>query len=167
MSRHGDPCSERPRGVRGAGACTQLANGATCSTNGECASASCVDGVCCNSPCTGLCQACTAAKKGAGANGACGAIVAGIDPDNECPGADVCSAGACKELNGSACSAATECLSGNCIDGVCCNTACGALCQACNIAGSIGTCANVPAGSDPASECAGAVNCNGAGACGS
>lgn len=38
----------------------------------------------CDAACTGACVACTAAKKGSGADGACGAIAAGTDPDTEC-----------------------------------------------------------------------------------
>ena len=67
------------------GACLPpQSNGATCAAASQCASGFCVDGVCCNAACTGLCQACTTAKKGGGANGTCGAIGAGSDPDNEC-----------------------------------------------------------------------------------
>ena len=63
------------------------------------------DGVCCNVACAGLCSACTAAKKGGGADGACGSIAAGTDPDGECAeqGANSCGtdgagdgAGACR-----------------------------------------------------------------------
>jgi hypothetical protein len=73
-----------------------FANGTACSRNGECAFGNCVDGFCCNSTCAGLCQACSAAKKGTGANGTCGSIIAGSDPDNECAGAMVCNgAGGC------------------------------------------------------------------------
>lgn len=69
------------------GACvTALANGATCTIGSQCASGFCVDSVCCNSICNSTCVACTAAKKGSGANGTCGNIVAGTDPDNECNG---------------------------------------------------------------------------------
>src|SRR5262245_56576842 len=45
--------------------------------------------------------------------------------------------------NGSSCSIANQCASKFCIDGVCCDTACGGTaidCQACNQAGSVGTC---------------------------
>lgn len=59
-------------------------NGAACMNAGECQSGFCIDGVCCNSSCTSTCQACSAAKKGAGADGTCGPVVAGADPDNEC-----------------------------------------------------------------------------------
>lgn len=67
----------------GAGACLKE-NGQTCTSNGQCASTFCVDGYCCNNACTGLCQACSAIKKGSGANGTCGYIASGTDPDNEC-----------------------------------------------------------------------------------
>ncbi len=42
----------------------------------------CVDGVCCNSTCTGSCEACNVA----GAEGTCAPIPTGTDPDGECPG---------------------------------------------------------------------------------
>jgi hypothetical protein len=43
------------------GGCRQ-ANGTACATSSQCASWFCVDGVCCDSACTGVCQACSAAK---------------------------------------------------------------------------------------------------------
>lgn len=52
---------------------------------------------------------------------------------------------------GSTCSQDDECHSEICVDGVCCDTACGGGatddCQACNVSGSEGTCSPVPAGS--------------------
>jgi hypothetical protein len=145
------------------------ANGTACTLGGECASGNCVDGFCCNTACAALCQACSAAKKGSGANGACGNIFAGGDPDNECPGAEVCNgSGACRKINGSICTLGSECLSGNCVDGFCCNTACAGPCQACSNAktgGANGTCTPIPDGQDPDNECAGTSVCNGAGGC--
>ncbi|MBN2196750.1 MAG: MYXO-CTERM sorting domain-containing protein [Polyangiaceae bacterium] len=56
-----------------------------CLGDGDCPSGHpCVDGVCCDSACTGACQACSAFAKGEGTNGACGTVVAGRDPDREC-----------------------------------------------------------------------------------
>src|SRR5205814_113300 len=41
-------------------------------------------GVCCDTACNGVCQACTAVKKGSGADGVCGPVPNGADPDNDC-----------------------------------------------------------------------------------
>jgi hypothetical protein len=41
---------------------------------------------------------------------------------------------------GMPCAAGAECVSGLCVDGVCCNTACDKGCQACDLAGNPGTC---------------------------
>ena len=57
---------------------------APCAAASACGSAFCVDGVCCNSPCTGPCLACSAAKKGAGLDGACEPVQTGTDPDDDC-----------------------------------------------------------------------------------
>lgn len=39
-----------------------------------------------------------------------------------------------------ACASSTECTSGFCVDGVCCDAACDGQCEACDLAGSEGTC---------------------------
>lgn len=48
---------------------------------------------------------------------------------------------------GDGCALATDCQSGFCADGVCCDSACGAAndCQMCNAPGSVGTCVLAPA----------------------
>jgi hypothetical protein len=61
---------------------------------------------------------------------------------------------------GNPCGGDAQCQSGQCVDGVCCNTACAGTCQACDLAGSPGTCAMVSNGADPDLEC-GAVSCTG------
>jgi hypothetical protein len=72
-----------------------LLNGQACASGAQCASGFCADGVCCNTSCSGICMACTAAKKGSGSDGTCGPVQAGTDPDNEC--ALACNgAGACQ-----------------------------------------------------------------------
>ena len=75
--------------------------------------------------------------------------------------------------NGSGCSMASQCASGRCVDGTCCNTDCSGACQACDVAGSVGTCTPAPAGQDPDNECAEQPastcgrdgTCDGSGAC--
>ena len=59
--------------------------GKPCGMNLDCTSGHCVDDVCCDTACDGLCAACTSTKKGGGDDGACGFIGATKDPDNECP----------------------------------------------------------------------------------
>jgi hypothetical protein len=70
--------------------------------------------------------------------------------------------------NGAACTAATQCASGNCVDGVCCGSASCGSCQACNLPGSAGACAAVAAGvTDPRGVCAnqGPATCGTNGLC--
>jgi hypothetical protein len=75
---------------------------------------------------------------------------------------------------GAACASNHECTTGECIDGVCCATACGNACTSCALPGQVGTCAPVPAGMvDPQARCAMTDvstcgldgTCDGAGAC--
>ncbi len=116
-------------------------NGAPCTNPGECASALCVDEVCCDTPCAGSCEACTAALKGSGADGACDAIDAGkgARPAGACPDAGPASCG----TNGT-CDGARACAR------YAASTACGGT-----------VCADDPGGT---SSIAGAL-CDGAGAC--
>lgn len=125
-----------------AGSCkAKKTNGTACGAAHECSSGFCPaqDGVCCDSACTGTCMACSAAKKGSGADGVCGAVPDGADPDAECPnpppfscGFDgMCNgAGACRTFakSGVACADSTSCTAGeqkgkacdgagNCVDG--------------------------------------------------
>jgi hypothetical protein len=80
--------------------------------------------------------------------------------------------------NGDACAVASDCLSGFCTEGVCCDTACASVCQSCLASrkgtGSDGTCGFVAGGGAdaqcPAMMCvvpqgAGPGACNGSGAC--
>jgi len=55
--------------------------------------------------------------------------------------------------NGTVCSSGIYCASTYCIDGYCCDNACDYTCVACDVAGSIGACTNVPVDTDPAIEC--------------
>ncbi|HEY0711135.1 MAG TPA: hypothetical protein VGF45_00555, partial [Polyangia bacterium] len=61
----------------------------------------------------------------------------------------------------------SACASGMCVDGFCCNSACGGACQACDVSGREGTCTPVPKGQDPDDDCARdpASTCNLDGTC--
>jgi len=64
-----------------------LADGSPCTPLSAplCDSNQCADGVCCNTACTGPCQACSSSAKGGGIDGVCDFVVDGIDPSSECP----------------------------------------------------------------------------------
>ena len=69
---------------------------------------------------------------------------------------------------GTACAAGSECASGLCVDGNCCNSACDTACHVCNAPGKAGTCSPVDGVADPRGKCP-TGGCNGscnAGACG-
>ena len=158
-------------------------NGQVCGSFGECASGHCADGVCCDTDCNDVCKSCIVTGK----RGACTNVPAG----NEDPvGAPPCASdtsqgrscdgnGVCldvKKDNGQPCTAGKQCTSGNCIDGFCCESACGSLCMACANAKTgqtNGLCRAVTGGTDPDAECAQSAQstcgtdgmCNGSGAC--
>jgi hypothetical protein len=87
--------------------------------------------------------------------------------DAGCAGGFRCELGECKVLlpDGTVgCKYGTQCQSGFCADGVCCDRACTGACETCGG----GTCATVADGSDPKKACARDVGCGGAcvgGAC--
>jgi hypothetical protein len=92
-----DPDEECGAGVcDGAGIC-KLLNGEPCRSGIECVSGNCPveDGVCCDTMCSGTCEACVVSKTG-DSDGICSPVLAGTDPDEECNGIEVCNgAGAC------------------------------------------------------------------------
>lgn len=69
-----------------------LANGAACTANDECSGNTCVDGVCCNVPCAGECEACDVA----GSSGVCSPVVgAPHGARAACAGTGTACGGAC------------------------------------------------------------------------
>src|SRR5262245_12895613 len=63
--------------------------------------------------------------------------------------------------NGQSCMAPSDCASGFCSDGVCCNMACspGNPCMACNLPGLVGSCRPAQIGTDPRGLCPGSGPC--------
>lgn len=123
------------------------ASGAACAQAAACASGFCADGVCCDTPCTGSCEACSAARKGSGADGLCGPVPPELAPDDECV-----------LVEGQRCTSASQCLEGFCADGYCCDRPCAGQCEACDVEGSVGQCVAVtgaPHGGSRASCAAG------------
>jgi hypothetical protein len=160
-----------------AGTCgNTCAPGKQCNVDTDCGTGHCADGVCCNSSCTGTCQACSAAKKGSGVDGTCGSITLGLQDANAtstCLGNNACDgANHCKKIDGQTCSLNSECVNGSCADGVCCNTACTGTCLACSAlkkgGGVDGVCGNIPVNQPDnvaTATCTGASACDGAGNC--
>lgn len=68
---------------------------------------------------------------------------------------------------GQACQAATECETGFCAAGFCCDAACGGPCESCGVPGNEGVCRLFEAGTDPKDACPdeGAASCGGDGMC--
>jgi hypothetical protein len=79
----------------------------------------------------------------------------------------------CLKAIGATCGGGNECMSGDCVDGVCCENACGGTCMSCRNSAhgaGEGRCRAVRSGSDPNNECNDGTcrtgTCNGSGACG-
>ncbi|MDF3070349.1 MAG: Kelch repeat:Kelch precursor [Polyangiaceae bacterium] len=150
----GAPAGARPAcaGVAGdscAGACDGKLR-ATCSyPAGEvsCRDASCSAGkATVVAHCTGA-GSCAPEQTVTCENGCEGAICAGDAclVDRDCEALERCIAGTCAPQagNGEACGAASDCDSGFCIDGVCCDRACDGQCEACDNVKAPGVCSPV------------------------
>jgi hypothetical protein len=96
--------------------------------------------------------------------------------DSDCVSPAKCEEGSCgKKPLGGTCQTGTDCQTGICAQGFCCNVDCSGTCQSCAIPGYEGTCKPVPSGMlDPEATCIKAATpdtcgldgmCNGAGAC--
>ncbi len=169
----------KPR--RGQGAVCDAQAGADCLVTGcrVCTTGNCEDGYCCNTTCSGACDVCNAtpgtctnAAKGAPGSPSCDPFLCGgssascaasCASDAECAADGWCDAASstCKsdQALAATCTSSTQCTSGFCVDGVCCNSACTGLCQACAAAmkesgTGDGTCGNAKNGGDPHAQCA-------------
>jgi len=111
-------------------------------------------GCCTNADCPGNCMACNTTTH------TCAAVKGMDDPNGRCTG--TCDAtGACKTKQGQSCTTGTQCVTGNCADGVCCNSACNGSCEFCNgtTPGTCGFVSGAPKTGHPA--CGGTGKCAG------
>ena len=137
-------CSSQQREV--AGLCL-LENGEPCRSAAECASEQCADGVCCDDACDGACERCDDPAQA----GACTLH----EEDASClekTGFECRARNRCRLPVSQVCGSAADCDSEHCAPGtrsdapICCETACGGICQRC---GPGGACDAYPA-ADPA-----------------
>jgi hypothetical protein len=82
----------------------------------------------------------------------------------ECPPGQLAAGNACLLEPGDPCQSGSQCQGGRCVDGVCCQEACGGYCERCQ--GGTGLCVAIPAGqqeADPASgnDCTNGFECTG------
>ncbi len=157
------------------GQCGPIQAGAN--PNLECAAQSCVAGAQSSaSACdgNGACSPSLAVSCGPYVCDAQGqACLSGCSTGADCASSgDYCSASVCvpKKSDGEVSTDSAECQSGHASDGFCCNNDCSGTCMACSKEAngvSDGTCAPIPAGTNPDGECQGECTstCDGAGAC--
>jgi hypothetical protein len=143
------------------GACaSKKADGQSCQEPAACLSASCSDGVCCDAPCGGACDACSVAA-GATTDGVCALVGKGAPGNPLCEGGFACDGAStgcptsCSQGDGLACVGGKPCK-----DAKCCDATCDADCQTCVT----GTCAPVTGADDP-DTCTGASTCDALGVC--
>jgi hypothetical protein len=121
----------------------KAAQGATCTSAGQCVTNNCVDGYCCNSACNTTCMACSAALKGSGLNGSCGAVAAStVSSDCTDQGTSNCGTNGTCSGSGTCAfySSTTVCVAGSCSG----NTAIPA--RLCNGSGVCNTSTQTPCG---------------------
>ena len=182
------PVAGAPHGARAACATDGSACGGACDgTNATscaypaaettCRGGTCAAGVATDAAACDGAGSCPAAQQVNCAPYACGATACRGDcnADGDCAAGNYCAAGVCSPVKvpGEACSSASQCGTGSCVDGVCCDTACNGQCEACDVAGSVGTCSPVagpPHGARTAcasdgSACAGTCDGSSRGAC--
>ncbi|MBI4705428.1 MAG: hypothetical protein HY744_30360 [Deltaproteobacteria bacterium] len=167
-------CSPEPEGAvdgaclgkmrcDGAGKCRKV-QGEKCASGPECLSGFCADEACCQNACDGKCVACNLIA------GTCTPHGFGSDPDGDCGPQERCNGfGLCRKQDGQGCAGGSECLSGNCADGVCCAAPCSGPCDVCAAklgASEDGTCTWLVAGEPGSPSCTPYVCTGASAACG-
>jgi hypothetical protein len=159
----------------GAGKCHNWAQGSSCGA-GACNASGFTGPKTCDG--AGHCSGPAAVSCGAYPCDAATGCAMTCSSTQPCSGDTYCSSsGKCanKLGNGQACTTATQCLSGQCVEGFCCNSACTGGCSSCAKAKNgvaDGTCSPIPNGQDPkvagtcsANGCASDGKCDGANGC--
>ena len=153
----------------------------TCDGNGACRrypdGTACEKGMCDGATIKGA-KVCKTGKCEAGANTVCSPFNCsaatsqcfdGCKEDSECAKGQQCKNGSCGKKNlGAVCAGNTECDSGFCADGVCCNTTCNGACVSCNQLSKMGECSPVLKDqTDPHKVCKdeGTASCSTSGTC--
>jgi hypothetical protein len=125
------------------GTCDDKGNCVNCNTNADC-----TQGL--NPTCDPSLHTCVSCSDG---------VKNGLETMVDC-------GGNCNICLGDPCANNAGCVSSQCTDGVCCDIACVGACQSCNLPGSVGACASVPAGQKDPQSCDTATEaCDGAGMC--
>ena len=152
---HGTCTASPPCGLDGKcdgnGGCRYPAAGTSCASNACSADHSSQTTNACDS--THACAATTAGcKNGLTCDSTTGLCKSSCSTDGDCTAGKFCVSGACAlKPKGTSCTSAAQCASNFCVDGYCCDGACTGSCQACNLAGVLGTCTNLAAGATPQS----------------
>lgn len=165
--REGFTCASDNRCTRDCEGCGALVAGDACSNNADCKKGYCVEGICCESECDGICSSCDEARTGR-RRGICDVVLADAPPVAACGDAACDGSGSCRRQRGEACELGAQCRSGFCADGVCCESACDGLCESCTAAlsgGLDGFCGATFAHRETADECVGPTACNGVRGC--
>jgi hypothetical protein len=155
--------------------------GQSCASGSECALGHCVDGVCCESACPESCMVCDRpgaegscalapdghAGSGCGlylCNGADDTCPTSCSGDGDCAPNAYCDGSTCvpRLADATPCSADNACLSGHCVEDICCSSACERGCASCTLPGQEGTCSPLAQGSAGEPACVGFV-CDGVG----
>jgi hypothetical protein len=185
-------CTNVPSGQDPLSQCTD-AGSTSCGNNGFCSGAGACQKYaagtqCAPATCTGSTQAPASVCNGTGAcmpptTTSCGAYACDTTNkickitctvDGDCTAPNICNAGTCTLAPlGHSCTAAGACASGLCQQGVCCASSCSGTCASCALTGTLGTCTNITAGTDPLNACADGTaatcgtdgTCDGSGKC--
>ena len=147
----------------------QPTTGLTCSKGTDCYGGYCVDGICCESSCLKTCNHCVAAvtPKTNSMQGKCVHLPYGkpdLSATSPCALPSFCDGkGFCFQVNGTACTKDSQCVSKFCVAGYCCDTLCSGACVSCKVKGTEGKCSPLPLNlaCDPGKHKA----CNGSGKC--